>query len=100
MGTIIDTPTSEATLSNERNEARLLRDGMIGYMLAYEKFTVPELVDIGAAGAQAGFDFLAASDHFQPWQANEGHSGSAWVTMAGLGARTRNATLGTFVTCP
>jgi F420-dependent hydroxymycolic acid dehydrogenase len=77
-----------------------LKDGMIGFMLAHEQFSVPELVYIGATAAKAGFDFLAASDHFQPWQANEGHSGSAWVTMAALGARARNATMGTFVTCP
>jgi TAT-translocated FGD2 family F420-dependent dehydrogenase len=83
-----------------RPKTGVLRDGMIGYMLAHEQFTVPQLVDIGAAAAAAGFDFLAASDHFQPWQANEGHSGAAWITMAALGARAPNATMGTFVTCP
>ena len=61
-----------------------LRNGMIGFMLAHEQFTVPQLVEIGAAADKAGFDFLAHSDHFQPWQANEGHSGAAWVTMAAL----------------
>jgi TAT-translocated FGD2 family F420-dependent dehydrogenase len=80
--------------------SRTLRPGMIGYMLAHEQFTVPQLTDIGAAAAKAGFDFLAASDHFQPWQANEGHSGAAWVTMAALGTRAGKATMGTFVTCP
>jgi F420-dependent hydroxymycolic acid dehydrogenase len=77
-----------------------LHTGMIGYMLAHEQFTVPQLVEIGAAAEKAGFDFLAASDHFQPWQANEGHSGAAWVTMAALGARARSVWMGTFVTCP
>jgi TAT-translocated FGD2 family F420-dependent dehydrogenase len=77
-----------------------LRDGMIGYMLAHEQFTVPQLVDIGAAAAAAGFDFLATSDHFQPWQANEGHSGEAWVTLAALGGRAQDGMMGTFVTCP
>ncbi|HEY3920091.1 MAG TPA: TIGR03557 family F420-dependent LLM class oxidoreductase [Stellaceae bacterium] len=77
-----------------------LRDGMIGYMLAHEQFKVPALTDIGAAAAAAGFDFLAASDHFQPWQANEGHSGAAWVTLAALGGRASDAMMGTFVTCP
>jgi TAT-translocated FGD2 family F420-dependent dehydrogenase len=77
-----------------------LRTGMIGYMLAHEQFTVPQLVEIGAAADKVGFDFLAHSDHFQPWQANEGHSGAAWVTMAALGARARRAWMGTFVTCP
>ncbi len=88
-----------ASLGGSSNPSALSK-GMVGYMLAHEQFAVPELVYIGATAAKAGFDFLAASDHFQPWQANEGHSGSAWVTMAALGARTRKTTMGTFVTCP
>ena len=40
------------------------------------------------------------SDHFQPWQPNEGHSGSAWVTLAALTQRTSRISLGTGVTCP
>jgi alkanesulfonate monooxygenase SsuD/methylene tetrahydromethanopterin reductase-like flavin-dependent oxidoreductase (luciferase family) len=44
-------------------------------MLAHEQFTVPQLVELGTAAEQAGFDFVATSDHLQPWQANEGHSG-------------------------
>ncbi|HWE72356.1 MAG TPA: TIGR03557 family F420-dependent LLM class oxidoreductase [Stellaceae bacterium] len=87
-------------MNNRTRFSPSLRDGMIGYMLAHEQFTVPQLTDIGTAAAKAGFDFLAASDHFQPWQANEGHSGAAWVTMAALGARVGKATMGTFVTCP
>jgi TAT-translocated FGD2 family F420-dependent dehydrogenase len=77
-----------------------LRKGMMGFMLAHEQFTVPELVEIGKAAAHAGFDLLATSDHFQPWQANEGHSGEAWVTLAALGSQAGNAWMGTTVTCP
>jgi TAT-translocated FGD2 family F420-dependent dehydrogenase len=80
--------------------AGVLRKDMIGYMLAHEQFTVPQLKDIGTAAAQAGFDLLATSDHFQPWQTNEGHSGEAWVTMAALGAQSGEAWMGTTVTCP
>jgi len=72
----------------------------IGYMLAHEQFAVPELQEIGAAAARSGFELLATSDHFQPWQANEGHAGSAWVTFAALGARAPHAWMGTTVTCP
>src|SRR5580698_7282423 len=39
---------------------------MIGYMLAHEQFTVPQLVDFGVACEESGFDLLATSDHFQP----------------------------------
>ena len=69
-------------------------------MLAHEQFTVPQLVELGAAAEQAGFDFVATSDHLQPWQANEGHSGLAWVTLSALGQRTRRIWMGTTVTCP
>ena len=96
----MDTAVLDPTEARARAATIGLRTGMIGYMLAHEQFTVPQLVEIGAAAEKAGFDFLAHSDHFQPWQANEGHSGAAWVTMAALGARTQSAWMGTFVTCP
>jgi TAT-translocated FGD2 family F420-dependent dehydrogenase len=82
------------------NGSGALRKGMIGFMLAHEQFRVPELVDFGVSAESAGFDLIAASDHFQPWQANEGHSGSAWVTLAALGQRTKRVWMGTTVTCP
>jgi F420-dependent hydroxymycolic acid dehydrogenase len=96
----MDTAVLDPTARGARATTSGLRTGMIGYMLAHEQFTVPQLVEIGAAADKAGFDFLASSDHFQPWQANEGHSGAAWVTMAALGARAQSAWMGTFVTCP
>lgn len=77
-----------------------LRRNMIGYMLAHEQFPAPEILRIGAQASQAGFDVLATSDHFQPWQANQGHSSMAWVTMGALGAQTGRAWMGTTVTCP
>jgi TAT-translocated FGD2 family F420-dependent dehydrogenase len=69
-------------------------------MLAHEQFTIPELLRLGTAAEQAGFDLLATSDHFQPWQANEQHAGEAWVTLAALGQKTRHAWMGPTVTCP
>jgi|SRR5437016_3669321 len=81
-------------------EPASLREKTIGYMLAHEQFPVPELAEIGRHAAEAGFGLLATSDHFQPWQANEAHSGLAWVTMGALGERTRSAWIGTTVTCP
>jgi TAT-translocated FGD2 family F420-dependent dehydrogenase len=73
---------------------------MVGFMLAHEQFPVPELVELGVAAEQAGFDLLATSDHLQPWQANERHAGQAWITMAALGQRTRRVWIGPTVTCP
>jgi TAT-translocated FGD2 family F420-dependent dehydrogenase len=77
-----------------------IRKGTIGYMLAHEQFPVQELREIGTTAARCGFGLLATSDHFQPWQANEGHCGEAWVTLAALGERAPQAWMGTTVTCP
>jgi F420-dependent hydroxymycolic acid dehydrogenase len=77
-----------------------LRPRMVGYMLPHEQFALPDLVKVGALASRAGFDLLANSDHFQPWQANEAHAGSAWVTMAATGVQAQQAWMGTTVTCP
>jgi TAT-translocated FGD2 family F420-dependent dehydrogenase len=73
---------------------------LVGFMLAHEQFTVPQLTNLGAAAARVGFGLLATSDHFQPWQANEAHVGEAWVTLGALGGRAEPAWIGTTVTCP
>jgi TAT-translocated FGD2 family F420-dependent dehydrogenase len=85
--------------ANRQAEAGGLRKGMFAYTLAHEQFPVPELVRMGSMASKAGFHVLATSDHFQPWQANEGHSGMAWVTMSALGAQS-HSWMGTAVTCP
>jgi TAT-translocated FGD2 family F420-dependent dehydrogenase len=72
----------------------------IGFVLSHEQFAAPQLVDFGVAAEQAGFDMVWTSDHFQPWQPNEGHAMFPWVTLSALGQRTSSITLGTGVTCP
>ncbi|HET6308526.1 MAG TPA: TIGR03557 family F420-dependent LLM class oxidoreductase [Rhodopila sp.] len=74
--------------------------GLVGYMLAHEQFPVQELIGIANNAANGGFHLLATSDHFQPWQANEAHSGEAWVTLGALSAQVLRAWMGTTVTCP
>jgi TAT-translocated FGD2 family F420-dependent dehydrogenase len=88
------------TSTAARSPIALTGERLVGYMLAHEQFTVPQLLDIGVAAVDAGFGLLATSDHFQPWQANEGHSGEAWVTMGALARQIGNAWMGTTVTCP
>ena len=73
---------------------------MIGFVLAQEQFPVTELVDLGSRASKAGFDLLATSDHFQPWQANEGSAGQAWITLGALGGLAGSSWMGTHVTCP
>jgi TAT-translocated FGD2 family F420-dependent dehydrogenase len=70
------------------------------YVLSSEQFPPPDLLAYGEASERAGFDGVWTSDHFQPWQPNEGHSGSAWVTLAALSQRTSKIRFGTGVTCP
>jgi TAT-translocated FGD2 family F420-dependent dehydrogenase len=81
-------------------DAGALRKGMIGFMLAHEQFPVPELVQLGSLASRSGFHLLAASDHLQPWQANQGHCAQAWVTLGALGGQGARSWMGTTVTCP
>lgn len=72
----------------------------IGFVLSHEQFPAPDLLEYGAAAAEAGFDMVWTSDHFHPWMDNQGHAGQAWVTLAALGQRVPRIPFGTGVTCP
>lgn len=78
----------------QRSVASSWLNRQIGFQLAHEQFPVPELVELGVAAENAGFDLLAFSDHLQPWQENEGHAGLAWITMTAIGQRTRRIRMG------
>ena len=80
--------------------SRSLTKGMLAFTLSHEQFKAPELIPLGIAAEKAGFELVATSDHFQPWQANERHSGLAWVTLGVLGQQTQRIWMGTAVTCP
>jgi len=70
-------PTTEKTARQSLTpDGTLAGTRLVGFMLAHEQFTVPQLIQLGHSAARSGFDLLATSDHFQPWQANEGHSGT------------------------
>ncbi len=73
---------------------------MIGFVLSHEQFPAQELVPLAPLAEQAGFDLISTSDHFQPWQSNERHSGEAWVTLGAASQHTRHIWMGTMVTCP
>jgi TAT-translocated FGD2 family F420-dependent dehydrogenase len=92
--------TMPAPQSQQGQMPHDFRNKMVGFMLAHEQFPVPELLRIGAQASGAGFHLLATSDHLQPWQANERHSGAAWVTLGALGAQATRSWMGTTVTCP
>jgi F420-dependent hydroxymycolic acid dehydrogenase len=93
-------PGSTSSASRGTVPSGTLSKGMLAFTLSHEQFPAPELVQLGVAAEQAGFDMVATSDHFQPWQANERHSGLAWVTLGALGQQTQRVWMGTAVTCP
>ena len=98
-GSLRSRKTEDAAESSSYPQQELPKRSL-GFMLAHEQFRLPELVEFGVAAERAGFDFLATSDHLQPWQDNEGHAGMAWVTMAAVGQKTSRVWIGTTVTCP
>jgi F420-dependent hydroxymycolic acid dehydrogenase len=98
-GSVGDTSTATSA-SRTTGHSGPLSKGMVAFMLAHEQFPAPELIRLGASAENAGFDLLATSDHFQPWQANESHAGQAWVTLGALGQRTQRVWMGPTVTCP
>ncbi len=71
----------------------------IGYVLSHEQFRTPQLLEFSVAAERAGFDMLWTSDHFHPWQDNQGHAGQAWITLAAVGQKV-SLPFGTGVTCP
>jgi len=73
---------------------------LIGYVASHEQFAPSNLIEYAIAAEKAGFDALWASDHFHPWQDNQGHAAHAWITLAATGQRTERLLLGTGITCP
>lgn len=72
----------------------------LGFVLAHEQFRTRELVSFAEQAEQAGFGPVWASDHLQPWQDNQGHAMSPWLTLALVGEHTRSVRFGSGVTCP
>jgi G6PDH family F420-dependent oxidoreductase len=73
---------------------------VFGYVASHEQFPPTELVEYAVAAEKAGFDAVWTSDHFHPWQDNQGHSAHAWITLAAIGQRTERLLMGTGITCP
>lgn len=89
-----------ATTNATRRNATGVKQAKIGFVLSHEQFPAAELIEYGVAAEQAGFDMIWCSDHFQPWQDNQGHASLAWLTISALGQRTQRLLMGTGVTCP
>ncbi|ARG75567.1 F420-dependent hydroxymycolic acid dehydrogenase [Mycobacterium kansasii] len=74
--------------------------GDIGIVLSHEQFRTDQLVAQARAAESAGFGYVWASDHLQPWQDNQGHSMFPWLTLALVGQSTTRISFGSGVTCP
>lgn len=72
----------------------------VGVVLSHEQFRADQLVAQAQAAERAGFQYVWASDHLQPWQDNQGHSMFPWLTLALVGNSTTHISFGTGVTCP
>ncbi len=72
----------------------------IGYFLSSEETAPRELVRQASLAEQAGFDGLWISDHFHPWNDEQGHSGFVWAMIGAIAQATSRMKVTTAVTCP
>ncbi|KWX04785.1 5,10-methylene tetrahydromethanopterin reductase [Carbonactinospora thermoautotrophica] len=71
-----------------------------GYTLLCEQSGPKDLVRHALLAEQAGFDFVAISDHYSPWIEDHGHSPYAWSVLGAVAQATERIGLMTLVTCP
>jgi G6PDH family F420-dependent oxidoreductase len=72
----------------------------IGYVLASEEFGPKELVVHARRAEEAGFAGLWISDHFHPWNDEQGESPFVWTTIGAIAEATSRIPVTTAVTCP
>jgi len=72
----------------------------IGYFLSSEEFGPRELVDQAVKAQEAGFRDLWISDHFHPWNDEQGHSSFVWSTIGAISQAAPGMAVTTAVTCP
>ena len=72
----------------------------LGYFLSSEEWGPAGLVDLAEKAQAAGFDRLWISDHFHPWNEEQGHSPFVWSAIGAIARATDGMTLSTAVTCP
>jgi G6PDH family F420-dependent oxidoreductase len=72
----------------------------IGYFLSSEEWGPRELVEQAAKAQDAGFEGLWISDHYHPWNDEQGHSPFVWSVIGGIALAAPGMSLTTAVTCP
>ncbi|HEY1117720.1 MAG TPA: TIGR03557 family F420-dependent LLM class oxidoreductase, partial [Acidimicrobiales bacterium] len=71
----------------------------IGYFLSTEEYTPAELVAQARAAEEAGFSGLWISDHFHPWNNEQGNSPHVWSVIGAI-SQVCDLPVTTAVTCP
>ncbi len=71
----------------------------IGYFLSSEDWAPAQLIEQARAADKAGFEGFWISDHFHPWNDEQGHSPFVWSVIGALSQVTR-LPVTTAVTCP
>jgi G6PDH family F420-dependent oxidoreductase len=71
----------------------------VGFFLSCEEFGPRELVSQAKMAEQAGFDRLWISDHYHPWNNEQGQSSFVWSVIGAL-SEVVSLPVTTAVTCP
>ena len=72
----------------------------VGYFLGCEEWGPHGLLDQARMAEEAGFDALWISDHYHPWNEEQGQSPFVWSVIGGLSQVTSRTKVVTAVTCP
>ena len=72
----------------------------VGYFLSSEEWGPRELVEQAVRAQEAGFQGLWISDHFHPWNHEQGHSSFVWSTIGAISRAAPEMAVTTAVTCP
>jgi G6PDH family F420-dependent oxidoreductase len=75
------------------------RSPLIGYFLSCEEYDVDALLEQAVLAEEAGFEGLWISDHYHPWNDEQGESAFVWSVIGALSRVTR-LPVTTAVTCP
>jgi G6PDH family F420-dependent oxidoreductase len=71
----------------------------IGYFLSCEEYGPESILEQARGAHEAGFDSLWISDHFHPWNDEQGQSPFVWGVIGALSEAT-SLPVSTAVTCP
>jgi G6PDH family F420-dependent oxidoreductase len=71
----------------------------IGYFLSSEEYTPAQLIEQARLAEESGFDSLWISDHYHPWNDEQGQSPFVWSVIGAI-AEATDLPVTTAVTCP